>query len=160
MIRSTKRYTEADIATAIKNGVPKRNFVDRVNRGMPITEAQIRPVGKPGGECKYPKEWVAQAAAKGINKKLFYKRMDARWTPEEAINTPPYQKPKATPETPMTDEEVVACLGRIKYMRQHRMDYPLPFPKPMLKKIQKLGLSLEDIEPLEVHLDGQTAKGL
>lgn len=76
-------------------------------------------------------------------------RIDKGMSVEEAINKPP-RKQAPRNEEDFSNTEVIKILGRIKYMRQEEAEHPLPYPRPMLKRLNQQGLSVEDIDPVKV----------
>ena len=79
-------------AVAVKNGISKKNYIQRVNLGWDCERAATEPVrsradqGKAIGKSrrKYPQQYIDMAEKNGVCYSTFKSRMAEGWTLEEA----------------------------------------------------------------------------
>lgn len=49
-------------------------------------------------------------------------------------------------------DEFMAVVGRIKYLQMSGVDYPPFLPKPMVKRLKKMGMTIQDVPPVETEI--------
>ncbi|GAB3065427.1 hypothetical protein ACFOU0_12315 [Salinicoccus sesuvii] len=54
-------------------------------------------------------------------------------------------------------DEFMEVAGRIKYLQMAGVDYPPLLPKPMVKRLEKMGLTLKDVTPVKTALETNPA---
>lgn len=82
-----RNYTQEEYELCEKNDIPITTFYSRVKQGWERKHACTLPVDR---EIVLTAEDRATCRANGIDPKLARKRLDAKWSKEEAITIPPY----------------------------------------------------------------------
>jgi len=54
-------------------------------------------------------------------------------------------------DDPLSDEEVIEAIGRIKYLNKKELkEFPIIIPEPMRKRIEQMDMSVDEIEEVRV----------
>ena len=143
--------------TAENNGINMKTLSSRLCKGWPVERAitelpQIRKGGMNYKGIIVTREQVDHAEIAGISRKTLMARLDRGWTVEEAISKPPRKLEKKVKQQNHTidDKEVIEIIGRIKYLRKVDKEFPMPYPKPLLERLENIGYQVKDIKAIEV----------
>lgn len=93
------RYRKKWVALALESGISKRVFYNRVSKGWTPERASTQPLATKEDRAAvlrlsnpakriYPQELIDQAAANGVSRNTFTKRMQAGWSLERAASEP------------------------------------------------------------------------
>lgn len=159
------KVTTEQLLTAQQNAISKSTVYDRIYRGWDVEKAITIPTSKKfrratekGGRMiagrLLTNAQVQTAFDNGIIDITLWHRIDKRWSIEKAI-TQPSRKRNALGEggqQEMSQEEVVEIIGRIKaFNKADTSGFPITIPKPLMKKVERLGINFEEIEPIAVE---------
>lgn len=83
-------------AVAKKNGINKKQLINRVNKGWDLERAATEPLTDAAERVqrgvmkrrKYSLEMMVEAENNGVSRETFYRRIERGWTPEKAASTP------------------------------------------------------------------------
>lgn len=150
--------TEAQSSIAEENGITRKALGSRLEYGWSVEKAiSTPPIRKKGVRTFYrvrvTDEDLERAEQNGISEKTLKSRCKKGWDLERAI-TQPYQKQqsgkrKSREVRHIEDDELIAIIGRIKYLRMQEKDFPMPIPKPLLIKLKQTGRTLDDVQALK-----------
>lgn len=154
---SMRDLTKEQKQTAENNGINMKTLSSRLTKGWPIERAitempQIRKGGMNYKGIHVTKAQVDESEVIGISRKTLMARLDMGWTVEDAISKPPRKIEKKIKQQNHTidDKEVIEIIGRIKYLRKVDKEFPMPYPKPLLERLEKIGYQLKDVQAIEV----------